>query len=260
MIEASKSKSPPLLAATGIVKRYGHVTALRGADFSVNQGEVVALVGDNGAGKSTLVKVLSGTLQPDEGDILLDGHKVKFPSAIDARNMGIETVYQDLALAEDLDTPANLFLGRELHYSGLLGRLGIINKRAMLRQARTIFERLEIVPGDMTRPVVTLSGGQKQAVAVARTTAWARKLIIMDEPTAALGHLQTSKVLDLIRRTRDQGTTVILVSHNLPEVLSIADRLEVFRLGRRVAQFRASGTTIEDVILAITGGLEYDRP
>jgi simple sugar transport system ATP-binding protein len=246
----------PLLEARGVVKNFGKVAALRGADFEVRPHEVVALVGDNGAGKSTLVKILAGVLLPDAGEIVFEGRPVEIHSPHDARDLGIETVYQDLALAADLDPAANLFLGRELMRPGLFGRLGFIDKGAMRRQGEAAFERLSVAIQDTAAPVATMSGGQRQGVAVSRAVMWASKVVFMDEPTAALGVVQTRNVLDLIRRVRDQGLSVVLISHNMPEVLEVADRIEVLRLGERVAQFERGDVTMEDIVGAMTGALQ----
>jgi simple sugar transport system ATP-binding protein len=245
----------PLLEARGIVKNFGKVAALRGADFEVQPHEVVALVGDNGAGKSTLVKALAGVLQPDAGEILFEGRPVEIHSPHDARDLGIETVYQDLALAADLDPAANLYLGRELMRPGLLGRLGFIDKGSMRREGDAAFQRLSVPIQDTAAPVATMSGGQRQGVAVSRAVMWASKVVFMDEPTAALGVVQTRNVLDLIGRVRDQGLSVVLISHNMPEVLEVADRIEVLRLGERVAQFRRGEVTMEEIVGAMTGAL-----
>jgi simple sugar transport system ATP-binding protein len=246
----------PVLEARGIVKSFGKVAALRGADFEVHPQEVVALVGDNGAGKSTLVKALAGVLQPDAGEILFEGRPVQIHSPHDARDLGIETVYQDLALASDLDPAGNLFLGREVMRPGLLGRLGFIDKGAMRRQGDAAFEQLSVAIQDTAAPVATMSGGQRQGIAVSRAVMWASKVVFMDEPTAALGVVQTRNVLDLIRRVRDQGLSVVLISHNMPEVFEVADRIEVLRLGERVAQFRRSDVSMEDIVGAMTGALQ----
>jgi simple sugar transport system ATP-binding protein len=246
---------PHLLEARGIVKSFGKVRALRGADFTVENGEVVALVGDNGAGKSTLVKVLSGVEQPDAGEILFEGEPVSIASPHAARDLGIETVYQDLALAAELDPASNLFLGRELYRGGVLGHLGFLDKRAMRREAGDTFGRLSVRIEDVGAPVATLSGGQRQGIAVSRAVRWASKVVFMDEPTAALGVVQTRNVLDLIRRVRDQGLSVVLISHNMPEVLEVADRIEVLRLGERVAQFKRGEVSMEDIVGAMTGAL-----
>ncbi|MEY9871582.1 simple sugar transport system ATP-binding protein [Streptacidiphilus sp. MAP12-33] len=246
----------PLLEARGLVKRFGQVQALQGADFAAYAGEVVALVGDNGAGKSTLVNILSGVLAPDAGEILLDGAPVRFAGPQDAQRHGVETVYQDLSLAQDLDAPANLHLGRELLRGGLLGRLGVLDRPAMLREAVRAFADLGVTLKDPAAPVATLSGGQRQSVAVARAVAFAHRVVFLDEPTAALGVVQRARVLDTVRRVAERGIAVVLISHNMPEVLSVAHRVEVLRLGRRVASLRAADTTIEDLVGAMTGSLD----
>lgn len=242
-----------LLEARGIVKSYGHVRALRGADFSVGEAEIVGLVGDNGAGKSTLVKILSGTVHPDAGEIRFEGRSVRIPSAVAARRLGLETVYQDLALAPELSPAANLFLGREILRPGLAGRLGFLDNRAMREQARGAFASLGTGLQNIDAHVASLSGGQRQAVAVSRAITWASRVIFMDEPTAALGVVQARNVLDLVRRLRDSGKSVVLITHNLPQIFEVAGRIEVLRLGRRVARFRASEATMEDVVAAMTG-------
>ncbi|HEU5470070.1 MAG TPA: ATP-binding cassette domain-containing protein [Actinophytocola sp.] len=248
----------PVLEAVGIVKHYGSVEALRGASFDVRAGEVVALIGDNGAGKSTLVKCMVGAEQASAGTIRFDGAPVWFSSPTAARRAGIETVYQDLAVAPDLDPAANLFLGRELYRPGLLGMLGMLDKAEMRRRARSEFDRLGIQLQDMDVPIGSLSGGQRQSVAVARSVVWASKVVFMDEPTAALGVVQRERVLDVIRRVRDEGIAVVLISHNMPEVLAVSDRVEVLRLGRRVARFTAADATLEDLVGAMTGALTQE--
>jgi simple sugar transport system ATP-binding protein len=247
--------SEPLLEARGIVKSFGRVHALRGADFTVNRGEVVALIGDNGAGKSTLVKTLSGVHPADAGEIRFEGRPVTIPSPEAARELGIETVYQDLALAPDLESSANLFLGREVLRGGLLGRLGVLDKGAMRERTASAFAELGVGVQDVSAPVATFSGGQRQGVAVARAVTWASKVVFMDEPTAALGVVQTRRVLDLIGRVREQGLSVVLISHNMPEVMQVADRVEVLRLGQRVATFKRGEATMEDLVGAMTGAL-----
>jgi simple sugar transport system ATP-binding protein len=239
----------PVLSATGIVKNYGHVRALRGASFAAHQGEVTALVGDNGAGKSTLIKILAGVVVPDEGVVAIDGETVSLSGPQDAKRRGIETVYQDLALAPDLDAAGNVFLGREVRRFGVLH-----NHPEMRRRTATAFGELGVgLVQDMRAPVATFSGGQKQSVAIARAAMWATKVIIMDEPTAALGVIQTAKVLDLVKRIRDRGIAVVFVSHNLPQVLEVADRIEVLRLGARVARFRQGESDVDRLIAAISG-------
>ncbi|MDE3134527.1 MAG: sugar ABC transporter ATP-binding protein [Acidobacteriota bacterium] len=245
----------PILEARDIVKTYGHVQALDGANFSVFPGEVVALIGDNGAGKSTLTKVISGVIHPDSGELLFDGAPVTIGSPAAAQELGIETVYQDLALAPDLDGAANVYMGRELLKPGLLGHLGVLDKRAMKAGAEKAFVDLGVAVKDADAAVAYLSGGQRQGVAVARAASWASRVIIMDEPTAALGVVQTANVLDVIRRVRDSGVAVVLISHNMPDVLQVADRIEVLRLGQRVATFRREEATLESLVGAMTGAL-----
>jgi simple sugar transport system ATP-binding protein len=245
----------PLLEARGIVKSFGRVRALRGADFTVYPGEVVALIGDNGAGKSTLVKTISGVHPPDAGHIFFEGQEVHFHGPEDARALGIETVYQDLALAPDLESSANLFLGREEMRGGLLGKLGFYDTPAMRRRTKEAFTTLGVGVQDVEAPVANFSGGQRQGVAVARAVTWASKVVFMDEPTAALGVVQTRKVLELIRRVRDTGLSVVLISHNMPDVLAVSDRVEVLRLGERVAQFRTADVTMETLVGAMTGAI-----
>ena len=239
----------PALEARSIVKSFGTVRALRGASFEAFPGEVTALVGDNGAGKSTLVKVLSGVFSQDSGEILVDGNPVSMGNPRDAAALGIETVYQDLALAPDLDAAANVFLGRELR------RMRILHNQAeMRRQTATRFKELGVgLVQDLRVPVASFSGGQRQSVAIARAAMWARHVIIMDEPTAALGVIQTRKVLELIETVRDRGLAVVLVSHNLPEVLQVSDRIEVMRLGARVARFRRGEADVDRLIGSISG-------
>ncbi|MFJ1707652.1 ATP-binding cassette domain-containing protein [Kitasatospora sp. NPDC088346] len=248
----------PLLEARGLIKTYGQVQALRGANFTVFPGEVVALIGDNGAGKSTLVKSLVGAVAPDGGQVVLDGAPVTFNGPQSAQAVGVETVYQDLALAMDLDAAANLFLGREKLRSGPLGMLGILDKKAMRARAVEAFAELGVRLKDVNAPVATLSGGQRQSVAIARSVAWASRVVFMDEPTAALGVVQRGRVLDSIRRVRDRGVSVVLISHNMPEVLSVADRVEVLRLGRRVARFTTANTSLDELVGAMTGAVENE--
>jgi fructose transport system ATP-binding protein len=254
--------APPLLEARGLVKRFGHVTALAGADFDLYPGEIAAIIGDNGAGKSTLIKALSGALQPDAGEIRLEGERASFRSPRDARRVGIETVYQDLAVAPALDIAQNIFLGREQRRRGPLGgALRLLDKRAMRRDAERHFAELGIRVQSMAAPVESLSGGQRQGVAVARAAAWARRLVIMDEPTAALGVKETGQVLDLIRRVRDHGLPVILISHDMPHVFELADRIHIMRLGRRAAVVTPQTHTMAEAVAIMTGATqgELDR-
>ncbi|MFI1092555.1 ATP-binding cassette domain-containing protein [Streptomyces sp. NPDC020917] len=245
--------APPVLSAKNISKQFGHVTALSDVSLSVAPGEVVALMGDNGAGKSTLVKILSGVHPPDQGELQVRGRAVHFSSPSDARAAGIETVYQDLALADDLSAPANLFLGREHRRKGLLGRLGVLDAKRMHNEAQEHIASLGARVPDYRAAVRMFSGGQRQSVAIARASIWARELIIMDEPTAALGLVQTEQVAQLIKRTRDQGIAVLVISHSVPFVCDVADRIVVLRLGTTAATLSPAEATHESIVAAITG-------
>jgi fructose transport system ATP-binding protein len=248
------SGAAPILEARGLVKRYGHVVALAGADLELYPGEILAIVGDNGAGKSTLIKALSGALQPDEGEIRLDGQRVTFRSPGDARDAGIETVYQELAVAPALDIATNIYLGRERRRRGPLGSvLRMLDKRGMRRDAANHFRELGIGLQSIAQAVENLSGGQRQGVAVARAATWARRVVIMDEPTAALGVKETRQVLDLIKRVRDRGLPVILISHDMPHVFELADRIHIIRLGRRVAVVTPKTHTMPEAVAIMTG-------
>ena len=253
------SERQPILEASGLVKRYGHVIALNGADFELYPNEIVAIIGDNGAGKSTLIKALSGALQPDDGEIRLDGERVRFRSPVDARRAGIETVYQDLAVAPSLDIAANIFLGREARFRGPLGfGLRLLDKRRMRRDAARHFAELGIGVQSITQPVENLSGGQRQGVAVARAAKWARRVVIMDEPTAALGVKETRQVLDLIQRVRESGLPVIIISHDMPHVFELADRILIMRLGRRVAVATPQSHTMPEAVAIMTGATQNE--
>jgi fructose transport system ATP-binding protein len=248
------STPPPILEARGLVKRYGHVVALDGADLELYSGEILALIGDNGAGKSTLIKALAGALQPDDGEISLDGKRVHFRSPRDAQRAGIETVYQDLAVAPALDVASNIFLGREMRRGGPQGHvLRMLNKRAMRREAARHFAELQIGIRSIAQPVEDLSGGQRQGVAVARAATWAQRVVIMDEPTAALGVRETRQVLDLILRVRERGLPVILISHDMPNVFELADRIQIMRLGKRVAVVTPQSHSMPDAVALMTG-------
>jgi simple sugar transport system ATP-binding protein len=247
----------PVLEARDIVKSFGRVQALRGANFTVYPNEVVALVGDNGAGKSTLVKTLVGVHPPDSGAILFEGEPTTIATPHDSRDLGIETVYQDLALAAEIDPAANMFLGREILRPGLLGRLGFLDKAAMRRSSEEAFKALGVRIQDATVPVANMSGGQRQGIAICRAVTWADKVVFMDEPTAALGVVQTRNVLEQIKRVREQGRSVVLISHNMPEVFEVADRIEVLRLGARVARLRPDEVSMEDVVSAMTGAQSF---
>ena len=252
-------RTPLTLQARGLHKRYGQVTALDGTDFDLRAGEILAVIGDNGAGKSSLIKALSGATIPDSGEILLDGMPVRFRSPIDARNAGIECCYQDLAVAPAMTIAENLFLGRELRRSGLRGTvLRMLDKRRMLELAIERMADLKVGIRSMTQPVETLSGGQRQCVAVARAAAFARHVVILDEPTAALGVKESKMVLELIRRVRDNGLPVILISHNMPHVFEIADRIHVARLGRRAAVLDPKQISMSDAVAVMTGAMPVD--
>jgi fructose transport system ATP-binding protein len=249
-----------VFAAKGLTKRYGQVVALDGVDFELRKGEILAVIGDNGAGKSSLIKALSGAIIPDTGEIQLDGKTVHFRSPIDARKAGIETVYQDLAVAPAMTIAENLYLGRELYRGGALGKmLRIIDKKKMLEGAMGHMEDLKIGIRSMTQAVETLSGGQRQGVAVARSAAFAQHVVIMDEPTAALGVKEGNMVLELIRRVRDKGLPVIIISHNMPHVFEIADRIHVQRLGKRAAVINPKKISMSDTVAVMTGAMKVEE-
>jgi simple sugar transport system ATP-binding protein len=245
--------SVPTLHAKNIVKRFGHVEALRGVSIVLNSGEVVGLVGDNGAGKSTLVKCLCGTYQPDGGSIEIEGRSVKFDSPMDARSLGIETVFQDLSLAPDISVSANVFLGRELRRSGFLGQVGFLDYRQMHTRADGYIREIGIDLPSVEVPAEMLSGGQRQAVAIARARAWASRVLLLDEPTAALGVRQTHIVLEIIRASAKQGMAILVISHDLPSILSVANRIVVMRQGQIAADYQAKGLEYHDVVAAMLG-------
>ncbi|CCN34109.1 Fructose ABC transporter, ATP-binding component FrcA [Vibrio nigripulchritudo SO65] len=250
--------SEPVLQARGLVKRYGRVTALDGADFDLYKGEILAVIGDNGAGKSSLIKALSGALIPDAGEINLDGKTVFFKTPMSARDMGIETVYQNLAVAPALNISDNLFLGREIRREGVLGSVfRMLDKKAMNERAKQQLADLGLMTiQNITQTVETLSGGQRQGVAVARSALFGSKVVIMDEPTAALGVKESRKVLDLIRQVRDRGLPVVLISHNMPHVFEVADRIHVHRLGKRADIITPKTHTMSDAVAIMTGAVE----
>ncbi len=247
----------PVLEARGLVKRYGHVVAMDGTDFELLPNEIMAVIGDNGAGKSTLIKALAGALIPDEGEILLNGERVHFHNPLDARLHGIETVYQDLAVAPQLNIMENIFLGREIRRPGFLGSvLHMLDKKRMMSDTVRYMADLKIGIRAMDQRVGTLSGGQRQGVAVARSAAFARNVVIMDEPTAALGVKESRMVVELIRQVRERGLPVILISHNMPQVFDLADRIHIQRLGKRVAVVKPVEISMSDAVAIMTGALE----
>jgi simple sugar transport system ATP-binding protein len=250
----------PVLEARKINKWFGPIQALTDVDFAVYPGEIIALIGDNGAGKSTLINILTGVLQPEGGEIYFEGEQVHFATPHDAREIGIETVYQDLAIAPHLDAVANIYLGREVRQPGIRGTLGFLDNRQMRRNTATQLGHLRVNIPNPQRRLFTLSGGQRQGVAVARAVMWASKVVIMDEPTAALGVAQTQMVLDLMREVRNSGVPVVFISHNMPHVFEVADRIATLRLGRSVAQLDPKQNTIEDAVAVMTGSLRRTQP
>jgi D-xylose transport system ATP-binding protein len=250
---APGAQSEPALRLTGISKAFGAVQALRNVDFEVYPGEVVGLVGDNGAGKSTLIKTIAGVNIPDSGSIYVYGKRVTITKPADATGLGIETVYQDLALCDNLDVVANLYLGREERTTLVPAIVRPLNVIKMEKRARAVLEQLDVKIPSIRVPVASLSGGQRQSIAVAKTILRNARVVLLDEPTAALGVAQTRQVLQLIRRLRDNGLPVVVISHNLADVFEVVDRVVVLRLGQRVATFDVRNTTPEQVVAAITG-------
>ncbi len=258
--DSREQPATPRLQLRGIKKSFGGVQALKNVDFEVHAGEVVGLVGDNGAGKSTLIKTMSGAYIPDEGEILIDGQPVTITSPQDSTRLGIETVYQDLALCDNLDVVANLWLGREAYRDIIPGLLRVLDETEMEQRTSEVLKTLDVRIPSMRSPVATLSGGQRQCIAVAKTILRQPKVVLLDEPTAALGVAQTRQVLNLIRRLREQGLAVVVISHNLHDVFDVADRVIVMRLGQRAATFEIHNTTPERVVAAITGAEYGDVP
>ena len=248
----------PVLEARGLVKRYGRVTALDHADFQLMPGEILAVIGDNGAGKSSLIKALTGAIRPDSGQILLDGKPVQFASPIDSRSAGIETVYQNLALSPALSIADNMFLGREIREAGFMGQyLRKLDRGAMQKRAREALNTLGLMTiQNINQPVETLSGGQRQGVAIARAAAFGHKVVIMDEPTAALGVKESRKVLELILDVKKKGLPIVLISHNMPHVFEVADRIHIHRLGRRHAVVDPKSISMSDAVAIMTGAME----
>jgi ABC-type sugar transport system ATPase subunit len=235
------------MSLRGVTKRYGAVTALNGVDLDVSHGDVIAICGDNGAGKSTLIRIMSGAAEPTAGKMLLAGTEVRFRSPHDALGQGVATIYQDLALAPRLSIAANVFMGSELTRPLLLRFLRVLDKAAMVREATRLLARLSVRIDNIAAPVERLSGGQRQAVAIARVLRWDARLIIMDEPTAALGVRETAQVLDLIRRLHDEGRTIVLVSHNMRDVVAVADRVAILKNGGKVIDRPIGSTTADEL-------------
>jgi fructose transport system ATP-binding protein len=245
----------PIVQARGLIKRYGRVVALDNADFDLLPGEILAVIGDNGAGKSSLIRALSGAMLPDAGEIRLNGEKVSFQSPLDARAAGIETVYQTLALSPSLSIADNMFLGREIRRAGPLGSVcRVLDRKAMQRIAREKLTELGLLTvQNINQRVETLSGGQRQGVAVARAAAFGSRVVIMDEPTAALGVKESRRVLELILDVRRRGVSIVLISHNMPHVFEIADRIHIHRLGRRLTVIDPKAYTMSDAVSFMTG-------
>jgi ABC-type sugar transport system ATPase subunit len=243
----------PLLRAVDLTKRFGGLVAVDHANLEVFPGQVVGLVGDNGAGKSTFIKMVSGVYQPDEGELYFNGQKVTFSGPAAARDLGIETIYQDLALAENLDVGSNIFLGREVKRRYLGGAVQTLDRRKMREESRGVLSRLDIQVPSLTQQIRNLSGGQRQAVAIARSIYWNARLMIMDEPTAALGVAEQRKVLRLVRTLSEQGVPVIIISHNMQDVFAVADRIVIMRRGKKVGELEAANTTPDEVVSLMVG-------
>jgi fructose transport system ATP-binding protein len=255
---STQTAQPPVIEARGLSKRYGRVVALDQTDFELLPGEILAVIGDNGAGKSTLIKALCGAVIPDSGTITLNGRPVHFKSPIEARLAGIETVYQNLALSPALSIADNMFLGRELRKPGLAGRLfRTLDRSAMQRAAREKLSELGLLTiQSINQSVETLSGGQRQGVAVARAAAFGSRVVIMDEPTAALGVKESRRVLELILDVKRRGLAIVLISHNMPHVFEVADRIHVHRLGKRIAVISPKDYSMSDAVAIMTGAMK----
>jgi ABC-type sugar transport system ATPase subunit len=243
----------PILAVENLLKRFGGLTAVNRVSMELYPGEVVGLLGDNGAGKSTLIKMISGVYRPDEGRIFFQGKECHLDSPMDAREMGVETIYQDLALAENLDVGSNIFLGREPTVPFLGGLVHVMDRHYMLQESKKVLTRLDIRIPTLEIGIRNLSGGQRQAVAIARAIYWDAKLMIMDEPTAALGVAEQRKVLNLVRTLRDQGVPVILISHNMQDVFAVADRIVVMRRGLKAGERKRKDTTVDEIVSLMVG-------
>jgi ABC-type sugar transport system ATPase subunit len=242
----------PILRAVELYKHFGGLVAVNQVSLDVYPGEVIGLVGDNGAGKSTFIKMVSGVLRPDAGQIFLDGNETTFASPMEARGRGIETIYQDLALCENLDATVNIFLGREPVHK-FLGLADVVDRRSMLKESRKVLDQLDIQIPNLRRPIRQMSGGQRQSVAIARAVYWNARLMIMDEPTAALGVAEQRKVLALVRTLRERGVPVLIISHNMQDVFAVADRIVVMRRGRKVGERAANATTTDELVSLMVG-------
>jgi ABC-type sugar transport system ATPase subunit len=249
----------PMLSAKNIVKRFGGLTAVNHVSLDVYPGEVVGLVGDNAAGKSTLIKCISGVHQPEEGELYFMGKRVHFARPIEARNAGIETIYQDLALAGNLNVSANIFMGREAKKRYLGGLIRTLDEKFMFAEAKKVLDSLDIHFADYTLQIEKLSGGQRQAIAIARAVYWQAKLMIMDEPTNNLGVIEQRKVLELIHKLREQQVPVILISHTLPDVFAVTDRIVVMHRGRKVTEKKTSETDSSEIVQYMMGALDDTR-
>jgi ABC-type sugar transport system ATPase subunit len=243
----------PILQAVNLTKRFGGLIAVDNVSVDIFPGEVVGLVGDNGAGKSTLIKMVSGVYQPNDGEIVFEGNKVTFSGPREARDMGIETIYQDLALAENLDAPSNIFLGREMKRAYVGGVIQTLDRNKMRDEATKVLARLDIRIPSLSQQIRNLSGGQRQSVAIARTIYWNAKMVIMDEPTAALGVSEQRKVLRLVRTLAEQGVPVIIISHNMQDVFAVSDRIVVMRRGMKVGELVAAKSTPDEVVSLMVG-------
>jgi ABC-type sugar transport system ATPase subunit len=257
--QSQAGSSRYLLEAKGLYKHFAGVVALSQGDFQLRTNEIHAIVGDNGAGKSTLLKILTGALQPDGGAILFEGAFVNFPNPTAARKLGISTVFQDLALINHLDAAANMFLGREVMRPAPLSWLGILDKKSMRRRAEAEVQRLKVGVKSVDQLVGGMSGGQRQAIAVARAVAFGTRIVVMDEPTAALGVRETGAVLELIREIQGQGLSVVMISHSMPDVFAVADRITVLRLGRTVTTVETNQTTLQEIVGLMTGAFGSER-
>ena len=249
----------PILSVRELVKRFGGLVAVNHVNLDVYPGEVVGLVGDNAAGKSTLIKCISGVYQPDEGEIFFEGKQVHFARPIDARNVGIETIYQDLALAENLSVSANIFMGREVEKRALGGLVKVLDEKYMLDESKKVLTTLEIHFPTLTEEIAKLSGGQRQAVAIARAMYWDARIMIMDEPTNNLGVVEQHKVIEIIHRLRSQNVPVILISHTLPDVFAVTDRIVVMHRGRKVSEKRTAETDSAQIVQYMVGALDDTR-